>query len=107
MDLPGEHEETEEMTEPREYTNPNGTRWLIECVGYVAGTKYNSEGKIIDWLLNKHGCWHGYRPDTYKVCKTEKQARNLLNKHHGDDPTGYIREFFRHTQLLGLGGKPL
>lgn len=62
-------------------------------IGYVVGINYNSEGTIIEWLLNKKGEMKGYS-DTSKVCKTMKQAENLRDKYHKDNKRAYIRKYY-------------
>ena len=72
-------------------------KYRMEKIGYVAGIKYNSEGKIIDWLYGKRGLM-GYGGKLH-IFNTETGAKRHLKKMEPHIGEPYIREMFREIKL--------
>ncbi len=64
-------------------------------LGFVAGIKYNSEGKLIEWLYNRKGQLCDWNQKS-KIFKTKKLADKFLNsrEHMGE---AYSREYYLYT----------
>ncbi len=65
-----------------------------ECIGYVAGITYNSEGHLMEWLYGTKGlCDYNEHP---KVYKTESGAKKHLDSfEHMGKP--YVRKYYKTT----------
>lgn len=82
----------------REYETCTGYKVTRTCIGFVVGIEYNSEGHIMEWLLNKQGNPTGYG-ESPKLFNTAEDAERYTRTKKDLFKTRYVyyRPYFRET----------
>lgn len=63
-----------------DFVNANGYRETTICIGFVVGIMYNSEGTMLEWLLNKNGALCR-RSEPAKIFSTVDSANRFIKKY--------------------------